>query len=297
MKELLQIYFKGMLMGISDLVPGISGGTIAFITGIYQRLILVISSLHPKQFLELFNSIVKPKAKRSNKFESFSNKIKKYDFDFLTTLLLGILTAIFLGAAGISYVFENYKEYTLSFFIGLILSSAFLIYESLPKRKDMFVLIMVGIILGTSLLLLPQRGLEHLPLYFILLGGFIASSAMILPGISGSFILLILGIYPFVLSFVSSPFVYFKELIIFLIGVICGILLLSRVINFALKNYKEKVMAVLCGLVFGSLLIPLNDVTNHLSEIKIYIVVILFLLGIGAGITIKLLSNYTSKSS
>ncbi len=303
MKELLQIYFKGMLMGVSDLVPGISGGTIAFITGIYQRLISVISKLHPQQFLELLKAFFKThstskfSSKKSKESDSFTYKFKKFDFDFLTILLAGVLTSIFLGAAGISYIFENYKQYTLAFFIGLILSSAFLIYESLEKRKSTFFLIIAGVILGSMLLFLPQQNLEYIPLYVIFLGGFIASSAMILPGISGSFILLILGIYPFVLSFINSPIVYYKELSILLIGVVCGILLLSKIINMALKNYKENVMGVLCGLVLGSLLIPLEDVITYASSSNLFFILFLFILGIGAGIGIKLLSSYNFKVS
>lgn len=295
MKSLLQIYFKGILMGISDLIPGISGGTIAFITGIYQRLILVLSQLSLKQFIDIFKEFTKPKTSLKKKSQGFFKKIKDLDFDFLGILFLGILTAIFLGATGISYVFENYTQYTLAFFIGLILSSAYIIFESISKKKHHYFIILFGAIIGASLIFLPQQNNETISLFWIFLGGFIASSAMILPGISGSFILLVLGIYPFVLSFLSSPFSYITELLLLVLGVIMGILFLSKLIHIALERYKEKVLSLLIGLILGGLLLPLRDISRTIQEVEIGIILFLFLLGIGAGVLLKSISKNSAE--
>lgn len=278
-------------MGIADLVPGISGGTIAFITGIYQRLILVLSQLSLKQFINIFKEFTKPKTSLKKKSVGFFKKIKELDFDFLGILFLGILTAIFLGATGISYVFENYTEYTLAFFIGLILSSAYIIFESISKKKGHYFIMVIGLLIGASFIFLPQQSNDTISLLWIFLGGFIASSAMILPGISGSFILLILGIYPFVLSFLSSPLLYITELLILILGIIMGILLLSKLIHIALERYKEKVLSLLTGLIVGGLLLPLNDISKTIAEVEIGIILLLFVLGIGGGVLLRSISK------
>lgn len=268
-------------MGLADLVPGISGGTIAFITGIYERFISAIAGIGKKQFISLFSTL------RKKEFRKTIVQCKKFDYGFLLLVLGGILSALLIGAAGISYLFENYQGYTLTFFVGLIISSCFIMYEDIKKNISSFVLLFIGFLLGLLLLLLTPSNLTAVPLSILLLGGFIASSAMILPGISGSFILLVLGLYPLVLSYLSSPLTHLIPLLIFLLGVVAGIVVLSRVLNKILKIHRNCVISLLLGLVIGALLVPISMISQEINSLNYYVVGLLLVLGISLGIILK----------
>jgi len=176
------IYLKGMLMGVSDLVPGVSGGTIALITGIYQRLINAIASVNLNTVKQLFSGHIK-------------SMWKHIDGWFLVAVFAGVLSAIFLLASAINYLLEVHSVLTWSFFFGLILSSAILLMTN-NKSNAWFnwLLLGVGVVLGYYL---STQSIGSLPggLLGIFLAGMIAICAMILPGISGSLILILLGKY------------------------------------------------------------------------------------------------------
>ena len=281
MKQEIVIYLKGILMGIADLVPGISGGTIAFISGIYEKLIKSLSSIGINQGKEVYSLIKKKQVKDIGPF------LSKNGYGFLALVFSGILTALLLGATGISYLFENYQNYTLAFFIGLIISSCFIIFEEIQKNLKAFLLLLLGFLIGFALVFLPTSTLSTLPLSFLFLGGVIASSAMILPGISGSFILLVLGIYPLVLQYLSNPLSSIVPLFVFILGIITGILLLAKILNALLKKRKNQALSMLLGLVIGATFVPLSTISQNISTINIGIVVFLFILGISGGIGIK----------
>jgi len=261
MNEKILLFFKGILMGICDLIPGISGGTIAFITGIYERLINAVKGFS-------FDTLIK-------------RDFKKLDLGFLFFLLLGIISAILIGSRGIKYLLENYLSYTLMFFMGLILASSFIIFESIKNHKAWNVFFgLIGLIVGLSFGFLNPVNSEP-SFAYVFFGGFVAISAMFLPGISGSFILLIMGLYEFIIELLNDVIGNFGYLFVFGIGMLFGAFFISRVISFLFNKDKCKTLYFLLGLVIGALVIPIRRVIESGVDFKeIPILGFLFLIGI-----------------
>jgi putative membrane protein len=250
MKNKILLFLKGVLMGICDLIPGISGGTIAFITGIYTQLIEAVKSFSLKLVYDLVTF---------NKKE-LKKDIKRLDLGFLIILFLGIGFAIFTGSSIIKFLLENYFAYTLSFFVGLILASSKIIFDNIKDHKIKNILfVILGLLFGISLsFLIPQTINPSLPYVFI--GGFIAISALFLPGISGAFILLIMGLYEFMINVLHNIFGNIHYFIVFGFGAVLGAFTISRVISFLFKKDKCKTLYFLLGLVIGSISIPINKI-------------------------------------
>lgn len=258
-------------MGICDLVPGVSGGTIAFITGIYERLIKAISYYNPKTKIDFLIAL---KNKDKNKIKEI---IKNLDILFLITLILGIGTAIITGSHLISYLLENYFIYVIAFFIGLIIASAKIIYENIGKHTYKNLIFgEIGIILGLLLFFLTPGNIQNPSYLYIILGGFIGISAMFLPGISGSFLLLIMGLYEHIINSVKTFEI--KTIGAFAIGAIFGVMIISRIIRFFFEKDKPKTLYVLLGLVIGTLIIPITDLINKIPTDNNYIILSLKLL-------------------
>lgn len=289
----VDIFLKGILMGICDLVPGISGGTIAFVTGIYERLINSLNSLFS------FEAIIKILISSTFIFYPSKKNMKnlnkvylRYDLYFLLNLISGILLAIFLGAWFISYLLENYFVLTMSFFVGLILSSCFLIYKKIKSHKviDRY-FGFVGFLFGCLLIFLVPANIEISFLY-LFFSGFIGISAMFLPGISGSYILYILGSYEFVINALKSPIKSYFVLFVFLMGVIIGAIFISKIIYFMLKNFHSKTLYFLFGFVMGALFIPLRDIfLSGIYGINIFLSILLFLIGLLVVLIISEIGN------
>jgi putative membrane protein len=238
MKNIVRFFLTGICMGAADVVPGVSGGTVAFILGIYHRLVTGISRT--------------PRAlRRFLKHRSVLRGLREIDLELFIPLCLGILLAIFTAAKYIHFLMENHPTPTWSFFFGLILSSAILIGQSVKAwslLSALFLLIGIACGLGISMLT-PSDGSEHV---FLVFGsGMLAITAMILPGISGSFILLVLGQYKVILEAVHR--FNFWVLVPFAFGCGLGLLLFSRVLEFLLNRYHSFTMAWMTGLMLGSL--------------------------------------------
>lgn len=230
-------YLKGMAMGAADIVPGVSGGSIALIAGIYQNLLDSINSFNLENLLLL----------KSFEFKLFYVKVNG---SFLLSLLLGILTSIFALSKVITYLMIEHPIPLWSFFCGLILVSAFLILKDINKWN---IGVALAVILGTLIAwwvtnLPPTTSPEaH---WFTFVAGAIAICAMILPGISGSFILLILGKYEPILKAVSDKDVF--TLALFASGCVVGILSFSRVVSFLLRKFHSTTIGLLSGFMLGS---------------------------------------------
>jgi len=250
MKNKILLFLKGILMGICDLIPGVSGGTIAFITGIYERLINAVKNFNFK----LIEDIVVYNKKELKK------DIKKLDLGFLFVLFLGIGFAIFAGSRIIKFLLDNYFEYTFSFFMGLILASCLIIFQNIKNHKRKNILFGVfGLIIGISFaFLIPMNITPNL--YYVFLGGFIAISAMFLPGISGAFILLILGLYEFMLDILHDILNNLTYFGVFVFGAILGAVFISRLVSFLFRKDKCKTLYFLLGLVIGALSVPLKKI-------------------------------------
>ena len=239
MKIKLALFFKGIAMGAADIVPGVSGGTIALITGIYEELIDSIKNISFKLFKILFT-------------DGFKSFWKDLNGNFLLTLASGILFSILLLAQFISYLLVNHEFKIWGFFFGLILSSGLFLYRQVNTlSSSSFIYLSFGFLLSS---IISLTGPTSTPdnYFFVFFTGSIAICAMILPGISGSFILLLLSKYEYIINAIKDLKV--DVLIVFSIGCIFGLLVFSRFLSYLFTNYKNTVLSVLSGFLFGSLI-------------------------------------------
>lgn len=234
----LIITLKGIAMGAADVVPGVSGGTIAFITGIYKELLDSISkiNLHSLQILY----------KKGIKF--FWREING---NFFVALLLGIAFSIFSLAKVITWLLENYPIPIWSFFFGLILASVVLLGKSIEKWNFINIVCFIfGAIIAYYITILPPfQNEESLP--FLFFAGALAVCAMILPGISGAFILVLLGAYDTILTAVANFDI--KIIVTVGSGVVVGLLSFARVLKWMFEHHKNATISILTGFILGSL--------------------------------------------
>ena len=252
--EAFLIFIRGILMGSADIVPGVSGGTIALITGIYERLVGSISKINFKFIKPLFKLDLKG---------FWRELLDEIDFAFFIPLVLGIGIAMLTIAKVVTYCMDVYTALTYAFFLGLIIASAYILLKKIPKLEIKHIaFVILGLILAYIFVSLNPIAANHsLPVIFI--SGLIAICAMILPGISGSFLLLLLGQYEYMLTALHE--LHFTELIVFIVGAVIGILGFSKLLNFLLKRYEEVTMAFLIGVMLGTLKIPALNVLGNVS--------------------------------
>lgn len=236
--QYLTITAKGLAMGAADAVPGVSGGTIAFVSGIYEELISTISNIN----LSLFKTI---------KDRGLAAFWKQLNGNFIVALLIGIAISFVSFMKLAKFLIENHPIYIWSFFFGLIIASILYIGKQI---KTWNVKIIISLILGGLaayyITTLPPLANNENP-YFLFIAGAIAICAMILPGISGSFILLILGAYKTLSDAIHDY--NFKNIFIFIGGAIVGLLSFSKVLKWLFKHYENTTLAVLTGFIIGSL--------------------------------------------
>ena len=234
----LVVSFKGICMGAADVIPGVSGGTIAFLMGIYQTLIDSIKAITIN-----FRLLLK------GRIGAF---LKAINAKFLCSLILGILISIFSLARLMEYLLIHHPIELWSFFFGLIFLSSFMVLREIDKWNFTNILfLIIGIVVaGYICLISPSQTPETY--WFIFLSGAIAICAMILPGISGSFILLLLGKYAFIMEAVTD--LNLPILITFACGAIIGILAFSHFLGWLLKKFYMPTIAALSGFMIGSLI-------------------------------------------
>lgn len=261
--EMLKIFLRGLLMGTADIMPGISGGTIALITGIYDKLINSISNIK----LLFLKPLIK-----GNLTEFKKQLLEEVDFEFFIPLGIGIITAMILMAGIINYLLGNYASFTYSFFAGLILASIYILYKQLDafNIKAISTTIIFAILAYIFVGLNPMQASHSLPILFI--SGFIAICAMLLPGISGSSLLLLLGQYEYMINVLHRLSII--EIIIFVIGAGLGFMTMSRVIKYMLENHKQLTVATLIGIMLGSMRVPAQHiVTAPLNTLPICLII------------------------
>ncbi|MFT5724563.1 MAG: putative membrane protein [Bacteroidia bacterium] len=234
----LLIFLKGMAMGAADVVPGVSGGTIAFITGIYDDLLSAINAINLKTLKQL-------------KTEGVKAVWKTINGNFLLALFLGIAVSFLSLSKVFKYLLDTHPNMVWAFFFGLVLGSIFLVSRMIGKWN---VSTVIATLVGTAIsyyLTIIQPGGEANTMWFIFLSGAIAICAMILPGVSGSFILLILGVYYPMLEAVST--LDLKFIAVLGAGAIIGLLSFSRFLKWLLDAHYQVTVAVLLGFLIGSL--------------------------------------------
>tara|TARA_B100001059_G_scaffold229939_1_gene263345 strand:- start:476 stop:1399 length:924 start_codon:yes stop_codon:yes gene_type:complete len=237
-KEYLLIFLRGVAMGAADVVPGVSGGTIAFISGIYDRLLAAIAACTPDKLIWLLRGRI-------------AETWRAVDGAFLATLLAGILCSIASLARLITYLLEHHGVLLWSFFFGLILVSVYLVGREISRWNAWTLLAAVaGALFAYVITVASPLALSVTPLN-VFLGGCIAICAMILPGISGSFILLLLGLYSGVLHAVKTADLGLLGL--FALGCVVGLLSFSRLLSWLLSHARNVTLAFLTGLLVGSL--------------------------------------------
>lgn len=230
--------FRGMAMGASDVIPGVSGGTIAVLLGIYDELIQAINGL-------------------------FSKNWRKH-LRFLLPIVIGVATAILTIARVMEWLLLNHSQPTHFFFLGLIIGVIpFLFQEANEKEKFSvrhYIFLSIGILcmilfdhfyqMGEEAII-TERSFSIYLLFFV--SGFIGSAAMVLPGISGSFVLLVMGVYTTIIHAINE--FHLDVMIVTGSGILIGIIVMSKIIYFFLKNYETSTFAIIIGLIIGSIFI------------------------------------------
>ena len=245
LKDYLLIAVKGACMGGADVIPGVSGGTIAFITGIYDEFVGSIASINMEAVRLLLRG----------RFKDFWKHING---SFLLALIAGIGISVLSLAGLMQYLLESHPIQTWAFFFGLIVASSIFILRGISgwKLREML-LVIGGVVLGVKVCTLSPTQTPD-ALWFIFLSGAIAFCAMILPGISGSFILLILGKYEYIMGVITGLFSgnfasNFLILCVFLVGAVVGILGFSKFLHWLLARWHKETLIVLAGFIIGSL--------------------------------------------
>jgi putative membrane protein len=252
MKNPILWYLKGMAMGAADVVPGVSGGTIAFLMGIYERLLEAIGSFSISTLKLLFQG----------KFKEFAQKT---DLIFLLSLFAGIGTSIISLAKLFKYLLDDHYVLTMSFFFGLIVATVWVVGR---RIKEWNTVAIIWFIIGTALAVgisFSGQVSENPNPFYLFLCGFIAICSMILPGVSGSFVLLLLGNYALVIGAISTLPDGLKTLdstkiiaalwilVPFALGAGTGILSFAKLLSWLFDRYENSLLSVLTGFVLGSL--------------------------------------------
>lgn len=263
MKDKLILYIKGIILGVALILPGVSGGTLAVLLGIYEELIDAIS----------------------NFYKSIAN-LKKY-FLYLLPIGLGALTSLLLCAKLIKYGLEKAPSITILIFLGLIIGGLPKLFKSLDKKpsiKDLPLMI-IGIVIVLSMALMNKgnsvvdlSNLNVMGYVLLFLVGMLASSTMVIPGISGSFTLMLIGYYEPVLNIINE-LTSFKNigsnlllLLPFLLGIVIGIVLIAKIIEYFLKHHKTKTYYVIIGFVLASIISVFINIFAY--EFNIYHLII-----------------------
>jgi putative membrane protein len=239
MKEIISLIFKGMLMGAANVIPGVSGGTMALITGIFERLINAIKSFDGTAIKLLLSGKIK-------------DLIKYVDFWFLVYVFLGVGVAIISLARLFEFLFEHYPVYIWSFFFGLVMASVYFVGKTIKKWN---LSVIISFVIGTAVAIaisVLNPASENNGFLYLIFCGVVAVCSMILPGLSGSFVLILLGNYQLVMiSAVNN--MDMGILLPVVIGAGVGLIAFSHGLSWLLKKYHNQTLSTLTGFILGSL--------------------------------------------
>lgn len=239
MKQYIGLLLKGMGMGAANVVPGVSGGTIALITGIFEKLIDSIKSFN----LTALNLIL------HGKFRQFASHV---NLNFLLAVFAGVFVSIVSIARVFGYLLEHHPVHIMAFFFGLILASIYYVGKTIDKWK---LPVMVSFIAGTIvavMLSILEPAQENSSIWYLFICGIVATCSMILPGLSGSFVLILMGNYQLVMIDAVNA-MNLKILLPVIVGAAAGLLLFSNLLSWLYKKYRNITIALLTGFILGSL--------------------------------------------
>jgi len=289
MKKHLFLFLKGITMGVANVIPGVSGGTVALITEIYEELINSLKSFDLKAIKLLLNG----------QFKDFTIHTNLY---FLISVFGGSVFSMFSVAKLFEFLFEFYPEELWSFFFGLILASVYYVGLRVGIWKiRSYIFFIIGTAIAVSLALLSPSS-ESTNLLYIFICGVIGVSGMLLPGLSGSFILILMGNYKLLMVDSISKSLKFNidaitYLLVFILGSVVGLFGFSHIISWLFKRFKDCVLSLLTGFILGSLLIiwPWKEIAEnklitswHLPELNSNTIVAISLMFIGFYLVVKL---------
>jgi putative membrane protein len=241
MLDFISNILKGALMGAANVIPGVSGGTMALLTGIFEKLINTIKSFDVKAI------------KLACTFK-FKELFKHIDIKFLAAIGIGVLGSILTFARLLEYLFENHALYVWSFFFGLILASVYFVSKKISRASTSVIMLYI---LGTAIaagIAFLEPAEQNPSLLYLMLCGAIAMCSMILPGLSGSYVLLLMGNYELVM--IKAVNTFDRGILIPVgIGAVAGLAAFSRLLSWIFKKYHDQTIALLSGFIFGSLAI------------------------------------------
>ncbi len=239
MREYISLFLKGVGMGAANVIPGVSGGTIALITGIFEKLIHSIKSFDLTAFKFLF----------TGKLKRFTEHV---NLDFLVAVFLGIAVSIFTLARLLGFLFDNYPVYIWSYFFGLILASVWFVGRRVQKiTVGVVVIFILGALIAVAITLLTPAT-PNGDFYYLILCGIVAICSMILPGLSGSFVLILMGNYELVFIQAVND-LDTKILGPVILGAIIGLIAFSHLLSWIFRKFKDLTISLLTGFILGSL--------------------------------------------
>ena len=274
-RSLVTVYLKGAAMGAADTVPGVSGGTIALITGIYERFVRALTGLDPRILRHV------PRLHRAEGRRTLLADLREMDFFFLVALGLGVLTAVVTLSRVVHAALASFRAGTFAFFFGLIAASAVVLYDAVDvNTPGQAGAALVGFVF--AFLVAGVSGASAVPhdLPVVFAAGAVGITAMVLPGISGAFILLLVGQYTYLTGVLSDfvdallatltggsgPLVSLGTVVaVFVTGAVVGILTVAHVIRRALDAYRAATLAFLVSLMVGSLRLPAVEVAENVG--------------------------------
>ena len=287
LKEKIFVAVKGCLIGGSDLVPGISGGSISFILGIYDRWIKAISNITTKNFFDVYYNFLR------FRFIYVHKKFIKCDTYFLIFIGIFLFLSIYLFSKVLNKLLSDLYIFIMSFFFGIILFSSIDMYRHTQKKDEKNLLFIAFGFLFVCLIFffIEPSSLFKKEGVYLFLAGFISLAAMLVPGFSGAYILILLGVYEDIILYISNIKTYYVKLVPFYLGVIFGFFTVSKVINFFLTKYYSKTISTLLGLMVGGLVFISHGVISEIEKFSfILFFEIIFFIGLGF-FTIKLLEK------
>ena len=241
MKSIFIHIIKGAIMGAANVIPGVSGGTMALVMGIYERLINSINHLNFDTLKKIFIT---------RDFKSFA---KDTDLFFLISITVGIFVSIFSLSILLEFLFETHKILVLSYFFGLIFASVFFVGKTIKKYTSLSIfLFLIGFLIAGGMVFISPSS-SNSSFLFLIISGAIAMCSMILPGLSGSFVLLLIGNYELIICAIND--LNFSILVPFGIGALSGIILFAKLLQFIFKKFRNNTISLLTGFIFGSLIV------------------------------------------
>ncbi len=295
-RQYISIFFKGLAMGIVNVIP-VSSGTVSLIIGVFERFINSIKALNLKAFKLLFNG-------------EFSEFARRTDIKFLLTLILGIMAGMILTAIFLKAIFKQYEVYAYAFFIGLIIASVVYVFGMIGKKTPKMMILMFVAIAISFYLSIKSNPYPNDNFLYLIFCGIVGSLGMIVPGISGSHLMMVMGNYELIvtqalpaITKLSTFGQGFMVLLPFVIGAVISIISISYLLSWLMKEYRNETLSVLSGFMIGSLpvvypwkeVLPgMYDYSFHLPPMNGEFVLALVMAVIGAAIVL-VLSHYSKK--